>query len=157
MTMKKKLLTTLSVVLILGLAALGILAYLTDTDSDVNVMTLGNVDIEQTEWERATINGEIYSEKQNNQETYILKEFSQNKPLLPIVGDPSLPGNNPGYAGWDDTTVWMGQGDVDSHGTMQVFAGKNAVDKFVVVKNTGKTDAYVRTLVAIEVGSTNVR
>ena len=49
MTMKKKLLTTLSVVLILGLAALGILAYLTDSDSDVNVMTLGNVDIEQEE------------------------------------------------------------------------------------------------------------
>ena len=49
MTMKKKLLTTLSVVLILGLAALGILAYLSDTDSDVNVMTLGNVDIEQEE------------------------------------------------------------------------------------------------------------
>ena len=49
MTMKKKLLTTLSVVLILGLAALGILAYLTDKDYDTNTMTLGNVDIEQHE------------------------------------------------------------------------------------------------------------
>lgn len=49
MTMKKKILTTLSVVLILGLAALGILAYLTDTDQDVNVMTLGNVQIDQIE------------------------------------------------------------------------------------------------------------
>ena len=49
MTMKKKILTTLSVVLILGMAALGILAYLMDSDSDVNVMTLGNVDIEQVE------------------------------------------------------------------------------------------------------------
>lgn len=49
MTMKKKILTTLSVVLILGMAALGILAYLTDTDQDVNVMTLGNVQIDQIE------------------------------------------------------------------------------------------------------------
>ena len=60
MTMKKKLLTTLSVVLILGLAALGILAYLTDTTPvATNVMTLGNVDIEQSE------------------------EFEQNTPLYP--------------------------------------------------------------------------
>ena len=44
---------------------------------------------------------------------------------------------------------------VDSYGSMQVFAGKNAQDKFVTVENTGKTDAYVRTLVAIEVGSTD--
>ena len=49
--MKKKLAATLSVVLILGLAVLGILAYLTDTDSDVNVMTLGNVDIAQHEYD----------------------------------------------------------------------------------------------------------
>ena len=53
MTMKKKLLTTLSVVLILGLAALGILAYLTDTDIDENVMTTGKVDIEQSEYDGA--------------------------------------------------------------------------------------------------------
>ena len=47
--MKKKLAATLSVVLILGLAVLGILAYLTSEDGDVNVMTLGNVQIEQHE------------------------------------------------------------------------------------------------------------
>ncbi|MBQ7010121.1 MAG: hypothetical protein IJN63_00300, partial [Clostridia bacterium] len=34
-------------------------------------------------------------------------------------------------------------------------AASNAVDKFVTVENTGKSDAYVRTLVAIEVGSTD--
>ena len=36
---------------------------------------------------------------------------------------------------------------------MQVFSNKNAQDKFVTVENTGKTDAYVRTLVAIECGT----
>lgn len=48
--MKKKLLATLSVILILGMIAMGIVAYLTDvTDSAKNVMTMGNVDITQTE------------------------------------------------------------------------------------------------------------
>ncbi len=154
MTMKKKLLTTLSVVLILGLAALGILAYLTDTDSDVNTMTLGNVSIEQNEYQRVQNDDGTYpTATKDNQDSYVLKDFDQDKPLLPIVGDPSLPSTDPGYAGWDDTTVRMSQ--VGSYGGMQVFAGKNAQDKFVVVKNTGNTDAYVRTLVAIEVGSTD--
>ena len=55
--------------------------------------------------------------------------FEQEKLILPIVGDPSLPGNNPGYAGWDSIPVRMSQ--VDSYGGMSVFAGKNAVDKFI--------------------------
>ena len=75
MTMKKKILTTLSVVLILGLAALGILAYLMDEDSDVNVMTLGNVSIEQHEYERALNNDGTY--KTDSTYGYILKDFTQ--------------------------------------------------------------------------------
>ncbi|MBR6682437.1 MAG: hypothetical protein IKL40_05590, partial [Clostridia bacterium] len=67
------------------------------------------------------------------------------KGLYPIVGDPST-----GAAGWDDTVVRMTQ--VDSYGSMQVFAGKNAQDKFVTVENTGKNDAYIRTIVAVECG-----
>ena len=59
--MKKKLAATLSVVLILGLAVLGILAYLTDTDSDVNVMELGNVDITQYEKDA---NGNVFEQDQ---------------------------------------------------------------------------------------------
>jgi len=39
-------------------------------------------------------------------------------------------------------------------GTMQVLAGiENIQDKFVFVENTGKTDAYVRTLIAYEAGT----
>lgn len=152
MTMKKKVLTTLSVVLILGMAAMGILAYLTSQDSDVNVMTLGNVSIEQHEYQRAEkADGTYETATIDDQTSYVLEAFEQGKPLLPIVGDPSLSGN--GYAGWDTTTVRMSQ--VDSYGGMQVFAGKVAQDKFVVVENNGKSDAYVRTLVAVEVGSTD--
>ncbi len=148
MTMKKKILTTLSVVLILGMAALGILAYLTSEDSDVNVMTLGNVQIDQHEYERVVENGAYKVEDGS----YVLKDFSQAKPLYPATdidanGDPY----NYGAGDYDSTRVKMSQ--VDSHGSMDVFVNKNAQDKFVTVENTGKSDAYVRTIIAMEIGS----
>lgn len=149
MKLKNILLSGLSLVLVAALAIGGTVAYLQDDDSDVNVMTLGNVSIAQHEYERATNADGSYETKEFNGVTsYVLKDFTQGKPLLPIVGDPST-----GAAGWDNTVVRMTQ--VDSYGSMQVFAGKNAQDKFVTVENTGKTDAYVRTLVAIEIGSTD--
>ncbi len=95
--MKKKLAATLSVVLILGLATLGILAYLTDTDHDVNVMTLGNVEIEQ-------------HEQQIGEDGTTLEPFKNGKGLYP--------------------------------GT--------EISKIVTVENTGKSDCYVRTLIAFE-------
>ena len=144
--MKKKILTTLSVVLILGLAALGILAYLMDEDSDVNVMTLGNVDIEQHEYQRVTnADGTYKTATIDEQTSYVLEDFEQDKALLPsAVVVSSTP--------WDSITVRMSQ--VNSYGGMQTFLPvTNAQDKFVTVENTGKSDAYIRTLVAIEVGS----
>ncbi len=152
--MKKVLLMCTAYVLVAALAIGGTIAYLQDTDSDVNVMTLGNVKIEQHEYERATNTDGSYENKEIDGVTsYVLKDFTQGKPLYPIVGDPNEPGNSPAYAGWDSTIVRMTQ--VDSYGFMQVFAGKNAQDKFVTVENTGKTSAYVRTLVAIEIGSSD--
>ena len=149
MKLKNILLSGLSLVLVAALAIGGTVAYLQDSDSDVNVMTLGNVKIAQHEYERAVdANGAYKTETIDNQTSYVLQPFTQGKPLYPIVGDPST-----GAAGWDNTVVRMTQ--VDSYGSMQVFAGKNAQDKFVTVENTGKTDAYVRTIVAIEIGSTN--
>lgn len=154
MSMKKKALMAASYVMVAALAVGGTVAYLTDTDKDVNVMTLGNVQIEQNEYQRVVNEDGTYPTKTIDGKTsYQLEEFDQFKPLLPIVGDPNEPGDSPAYAGWDETTVRMTQ--VGSYGGMQVFAGKNAQDKFVTVKNTGRTDAYVRTLVAIEIGSTD--
>ncbi len=129
MTMKKKILTTLSVVLILGLAALGILAYLSDTDSDVNVMTLGNVQIDQIEQERGD-NGD-------------LQDFTQAKPAFPAVGP----------------IEWATEGVAVNGTEYKVFTDelKNVVDKIITVKNTGKSDAYVRTLVAIEAPDYDVK
>ena len=50
---KRSLLMAASLVLALLVATTGTLAYLSDVDSDVNVMTLGNVKIEQIEMQRA--------------------------------------------------------------------------------------------------------
>ncbi len=149
--MKKFATMAISVALIGTMIAGGSLAYLQDSDSDVNVMTLGNVDITQHEYEREVDADGNYVVENNS---YVLKDFTQGKPLLPTT-EIDANGNpiNHGAGGWDSTKVKMTQ--VDSYGTMDVFVSKNAQDKFVTVENTGKTDAYVRTLVAIEVGSTD--
>ena len=154
MKLKNIFLSGLSLVLVAALAIGGTVAYLQDDDSDVNVMTLGNVSIAQHEYERATNTDGSYETKEIDGVTsYVLKDFTQGKPLLPATeldanGNP----NNYGAGGWDSTTVRMSQ--VDSYGGMQVFTSKNAQDKFVTVENTGKTTlcAY---FVAIEVGSTD--
>ena len=152
--MKKFIALLLTVVLTATIAISGTVAYLQDEDSDVNVMTLGNVKIEQHEYQRVVnADGTYATDTVDDQTSYKLEAFEQGKPLLPIVGDPNEPGDSPAYAGFDSTIVRMTQ--VDSYGSMQVFAGKNAQDKFVTVENTGKSDAYVRTLVAIECGTGN--
>ena len=138
--LKKVLLMCTAYVLVAALAIGGTVAYLQDDDSDVNVMPLGNVKIEQHEYERVVENGAYKVENGS----YVLKDFSQAKPLLPSA----LVTNGTGW-GWDTTLVDMSQ--VGSKGTVQVFkAGSNAQDKIVTVKNTGKSDAYVRTWIALE-------
>ena len=151
---KRSLLMAASMLVALLVATTSTLAFLQDTAADHNIMTLGSVTIVQHEYERATNEDGTYkTDTIDGQNSYVLQGFTQNKPLVPIVGDPNEPGDSPLYAGWDDTTVRMSQ--VNSYGGMQVFAGKNAQDKFVTVENTGASPAYVRTLVAIEVGSAN--
>ena len=145
MKLKNVLLTGLSFVLVAAVAIGGTFAYLTSTDDDVNVMTLGNVKIEQHEYERVVNADGSYATKTiDGQTSYVLKDFTQAKPLLPSA----LVTNGSGW-GWDTTLVDMSQ--VGSKGTMQVFnAGSNAQDKIVTVKNTGESDAYVRTWIALE-------
>ena len=53
--MKKILAWMLVVALTAAIAVGGTLAYLTDTDEDVNVMTLGNVKIDWLEYERVDV------------------------------------------------------------------------------------------------------
>ena len=150
--MKKRIVTIALVIALLATCFAGTYAYLTDIDSVANTMTLGNVQIKQNEYQRVVnADGTYATATVDNRTSYVLETYEDGKPLYPIVGDPNEPGDSPAFADWDSITVRMSQ--VGSYGGMQVFAGKNAQDKFVTVTNTGKTDAYVRTIVAIEVGS----
>jgi len=72
MNMKKTLALCLTIAICATMALGGTLAYLTDTEEEVNIMTLGRVDIE-------------LHEKQRGDEG--LENFQDGKPLLPIVGD----------------------------------------------------------------------
>ena len=97
MKMKRTWVLAIALVLSLCMALSGTMAYLADTDSDVNVMTLGNVYIEQ-------------HENQLGDDGVTEEPFEQNKPFYP--------------------------------GT--------ELSKIVTVENTGKSDAYFRTLIAFE-------
>lgn len=155
-----------SLVLVAVLAIGGTIAYLADTDSDVNVMTMGNVSIDQLEYERipdaATTTGwkaadTEYAVKFGNDTYYpdAMQKFTQNKPALPAVYQDST-------IKWDDRNGSQAASGTGSHqqswaevgapGSNQLFddSVKNVIDKFVFVKNTGRTDSYYRTFIAIE-------
>ena len=142
---KKIFLVAISCLTVAVLAITGTVAYLKSEDSAVNVMTTGNVSIVQHEYERV-LNADgsyemVTSAKYG--EGYKLQEFTQAKPLYPATGK---------ITGWG-TKVPLDQ-IKGASGAQAVLAGLNNVqDKFVLVENTGKSDAYVRTLIALEYGS----
>lgn len=111
--MKKKtiLVAAIAVMLVAALVVGGTLAYFTDTKSADNTFTVGNVGIKLIEQERGE-NG--------------LQDFTQNKPLYPIVGS--------------------AQGEQDQY---NMPVAKNYVDKMVTIENTGSEAAYIRAYFAI--------
>ena len=123
--LKKVLLMCTAYVLIATVAIGGTLAYLTSKDSDVNVMVVGNVKIEQIE-------------QQWNEDSTALEEFAQDKPLYPYVGG----------LGWGNTSY--------KDGAFRQFTMNNVVDKYVTVKNIGDNDAFVRTVIAFELGNLTI-
>ncbi len=129
--MKKTLALVLGLALLAAVAVVGTVAYLIDSDQDVNTMSLGNVQIDQIEQERGE-NGE-------------LQDYTQDKPFIPAYYEGnSLP--------WAPARDWVVPGD---QAWKTVVDGVNAIDKFVTVKNTGTNDAYVRTIFAFEVVDEN--
>ena len=102
----------------------GTLAYMTDTDEDINVRTIGNVKIQQHEQERTDPEGDGSS----------LQDFTDNKPLYPVVMAPDLNWESNGRV-WDPTKI------------------NNELDKLITVENTGDYEAFVRTVIAFEAGS----
>lgn len=144
--LKKVLLMCTAYVLVAALAIGGTIAYLQDDDSDVNVMTLGNVSIAQHEYERVVdANGDYVVDSSVG--GYKLQPFTQDKPLYPAT----IPTSSAEWT-YESTNAMFEQVGANGGG-MNVFVEPNAVDKFVFVENTGKTDAYVRTLIAFESGS----
>ena len=80
---------------------------------------------------------EIVEQEWNDNKTALVP-FNQGKPLLPMVG----------ALGWENET--------EDGGAYRRLTGKNIVDKYVSVKNTGTASAYVRTFIALEMGSLNI-
>lgn len=148
---KKAMLTVLSMVLVAVIAVGATLAYLTDTDSDVNVMTVGNVQIEQIELQRK--DGVDYRNSGEIADGDELEAFKQGQLLFP-----STYTNLSDYtAKWpNDEQFWWGDyvtADVSGNGSSNgLWDDKltGAMDKFVFVENTGKSDAYYRTIIAFE-------
>lgn len=141
----RKLLLIISLILAMTMAMGGTLAYLTDTDEAVNVMTLGNVDIEQIELQR----------KEGIKHNATLKEgdlepFEQGQALYP-----AYPVNNQGTDYSAEATDLLKWGPYVHTGTAaNGLWNENkligALDKFVFVENTGSSDAYYRTIIAFE-------
>lgn len=122
----KVLALVLAFVLCMAATAGVTVALLQDDDYAVNTMVVGNVYIEQMEYERDE-NGKLVP-------------FTQDKPWIPVT---KLPDWNAAYQEWTE---------VGAPGSNQLFddSVEGVLDKFVFVKNTGSTNAYYRTLVAIE-------
>ena len=116
------------------------LAYLTDTDEDVNVMTLGKVKIDQLEYERIDV--------ESKDDKAEVQEFHDNKPLIPAVTDKDFnytPGDT--YVDWEQIGKDGYTSDIWDPAKIN-----NEVDKMVFVKNKGDYDAYVRSIFAFEAG-----
>ena len=137
----KKVIAWLLVLALTAAVSIGAtLAYLTDTDEDVNVMTLGKVKIDQLEYERVDV------ESKDNDAT--VQEFHDNKPLYPGVYETGFD-----FGTGDANVDWEQIGkDGYTSGIWNPEKINNELDKMVFVKNKGTYDAYVRTIFAFEAG-----
>ncbi len=148
MKTKKILLGAIAVILTIVISIAATVAYLTDVDSEENIFTIGNVDIDLLEYER--IDTETANADAN------VQEFHDNKPLLPAVienGFDYTAGDT--YVDWTQSAVdWKQDGENGYTSPIWDPAKiNNEVDKMVFVKNTGDYSAYVRTYFAFEAGS----
>ena len=125
--MKKYLALILAAVLTITAVVGGTIAYLQDTDDSVDVMTSGNVRIDQLELQRkptAAANEDLIFEN--------LDPFKQGLELAPA------------YASSDDAYA------VGANGLWNKEKLVGSIDKLIYVKNTGSRPAFFRTWIAIE-------
>ena len=138
----KKIIAWLLVLALTAAISIGAtLAYLTDTDEDVNVMTVGKVKIDQLEYERV--------DDETKDADALVQEFRDNKPLYPGVYEEGFD-----FGTGDANVDWTQIGKDDySTGIWNPAEINNELDKMVFVENKGNYDAYVRTVFAFEAGN----
>ena len=148
--MKKRIVIIALVVALVATCFGGTIAYLTDTDSAVNTMTYGNVEIKQVEYQRAE---GVADNATASVAAGTLVPFVQNQKISPatqlvsinelpftaaMTKDESFKWGDYTYTG----TSWNGLYDSEKLG--------NVIDKFVFVENGADNDVYFRTIVAFE-------
>ena len=143
---KRTWIAVIALVASLLIAATGTLAYLTDTDSDVNVMTLGNVDIEQHEMKRK--DGIAYNATLQEGDLEPFVDGIKLYPAYPVNGEAT----DYTAAPVGDMLMWGPYVHTGTAGNGLWNESKlvGAVDKFVFVENTGDSPAFFRTLIAFE-------
>lgn len=133
--MKKRIVTMALAIAILAIAVVGgTLAYFQDTDEATNVITIGNVKIQQIEYERVVEDGKKTTE---------LQLFTNNQKVFPAVYElKDVNGNN----------IDPARSNLTVNGsTFSIRNFPNYVDKMVTVGNIGNSDAYVRVIIAVPV------
>ena len=123
---KKKIISLCLVVCLLATAIGGTLAYFTDTEAVKNVMTMGNVDIEQIEQERSPAGG--------------LQPYTQNQTLLPMGG-----------YDWEEVTVNGDSISVLADGLDKIVTVKNngnsaAYVRTIVALEAGKSEDEAKSM-----------
>ena len=126
--MKKIIALALSALLLVGAAVVGTVAFLTDTDQAVNVMTSGNIAIDLHE-----------AQRQGNK----LVPFENGDMFPAFTMTPNLDWNST-----EATQTVAVNGQEYSFWNPEVV--KNVKDKIVYVENTGRNEAYARTIFAFE-------
>lgn len=126
---KRAYILALCIALCLTMTLAGTISYLSDTDGDVNVMTLGNVKIDLVELERK--NGRLVNDEKDF-------GFSDMKEIYPIVGDVQavdgygLP-TNPNFI---DKVVLVESHSRNADAYLRVFIGVPSALRKVMVDET---------------------
>ena len=144
--MKKKIIAlVLAITVLFGAIVGGTLAYLADTDSAVNVATVGNVKVKQHQLKRA----EDVSYKGTLEDGDLIP-YEQGIKLYPAYAKADA--DQPYQAEMKDLLYWGPYVTANGAGNGLWNEDKltGAIDSFVFVENTGKSDAYYRTWVALE-------
>lgn len=147
--LKKILIPLFTVILVIAISIGATLAYLTDEESETNIMTIGKVAIDLLEYER--------EDTATSNDDAVVQNFHDDKLLLPAVIDKDF-NYTPGatYVDWkQDAVKWQQQNDNDGYTSPIWDPAKinNEVDKMVFLKNKGDYGAYVRIYFAFEAGN----